>query len=64
MISLILFAFYIVGSFLTRFFIRGKFANIEDGCAHIMGPIPFVGIGVGVGLATTVIIIYATLAIQ
>lgn len=60
MISLILFAFHIVGSFLTRFFSRGKFANIEDGCAHNKGPIPFVG----VGLAITVIIIYATLAIQ
>ena len=60
MISLILFAFYIVDSFLTWFFSRGKFAITEDGCAHIMGPITLVV----VGLSTTVIIIYATLAIQ
>ena len=46
--------------FLTTFFTRGEVANIADGCADIMGPSPFVG----VGLVTTVIIIYATLAIQ
>ena len=56
----ILFSFYIVGFFLTTFFTRGEVANIADGCADIMGPSPFVG----VGLVTTVIIIYATLAIQ
>ena len=54
------FSFHIVGSSLTWLFSRGKFANIKDGCAYIMGPIPFVG----VGLATTVIIIYATLENQ